>query len=238
MLDFSRFRVITFDCYGTLIDWESGILGALSPILSAHHAQVDDSEILRLYGEFEVTAEAGEYRSYREVLPDVVVRLGKHLGFEPTAAEQDSLPESMKNWQPFPDSVAALQQLKSRLKVGIISNVDDGLFAASQRKLQADFDFVITAGQARAYKPSLKIFELAEKKFGGRRSQWLHAGQSIYHDVIPAKSLGLATVWVNRPSLRPNVGAVRQASAQPDVVVTSLAELADLIAIRVEPRFC
>ena len=225
MLDFSRFRVVTFDCYGTLIDWESGILGALRPILSAHQAQVDDSEILRLYGEFEADTQAGEYRSYRKVLRDVVVR----LGFDPTAAEQDSLPESMKNWQLFPDSVAGLQKLKTKLQVGIISNVDDDLFAASQRKLQVDFDFVITAAQARAYKPSLKIFGLAEKKLGIGRSQWLHAGQSVYHDVIPAKSLGLATVWVNRPSLRPNVGAVRQASAQPDVKVTSLDELAKLI---------
>jgi 2-haloacid dehalogenase len=229
MLDFSRFRVVTFDCYGTLIEWESGILGALRPILSAHQAQVDDSEILRLYGEFEADAQAGEYRSYRKVLRDVVVRLGKRLGFDPTAAEQDSLPESMKNWQLFPDSVAGLQKLKTKLQVGIISNVDDDLFAASQRKLQVDFDFVITAAQARAYKPSLKIFGLAEKKLGIGRSQWLHAGQSVYHDVIPAKSLGLATVWVNRPSLRPNVGAVRQASAQPDVKVTSLDELAKLI---------
>jgi 2-haloacid dehalogenase len=231
MLDFSRFRIITFDCYGTLIAWETGIIGALRPILSAHHVRIDDPEILRLYGEFEADAQAGAYRSYREVLRDVVVRLGKRLSFDPTAAEQDSLPESMKNWQPFPDSVAGLQKLKTKLQVGIISNVDDDLFAGSQRKLQTDFDFVITAGQARAYKPSLKIFELAETKLGIGRSQWLHAGQSVYHDVIPAKSLGLATAWVNRPSLRPNVGAVRQASAQPDIVVTSLAGLADLIAI-------
>jgi len=230
MLDFSRFRVITFDCYGTLIDWESGILGALRPILSVHHMRTDDSEILGLYGEFEADAEAAEYHSYREVLRQVVARFGKSLGFDPTAAEQDSLPESIRNWQPFPDSVAALQQLKSSLQVGIISNVDDDLFAASQRKLQTNFDFVITAGQACAYKPSLKIFELAEKKLGVKRSEWLHAGQSIYHDVVPAKSLGLATAWVNRPSLRSNVGAVRQASAQPDAVVNSLAELADLIA--------
>jgi 2-haloacid dehalogenase len=230
MLDSSRFRVITFDCYGTLIDWESGILGALRPILSAHRAQIEDSEVLRLYGEFEADAEAGEYRSYREVLRDVVKRFGRRFNFDLTSAEQESLPESMKNWQPFSDSVAALRQLKSKLQVGIISNVDDDLFAASQRKLQTDFDFIITAGQTRAYKPSLKIFESAENKLGVSRSQWLHAGQSIYHDVVPAQSLGLATVWVNRPSMRPNIGAVRQGAAQPNVTLTSLAELASLIA--------
>jgi 2-haloacid dehalogenase len=231
MLDFSRFRVITFDCYGTLIDWESGILGALRPILFAHHAQMDDSEILRLYGEFEAEAEAGEYRSYREVLRDVVTRFGRRLNFEPTSPEQDSLPESMKNWEPFADSIPALRQLKSALQVGIISNVDDDLFAATERKLQTDFDFVITAGQAGAYKPSLKIFELAQKKLDVNRSEWVHAGQSVYHDVIPAQSLGLATVWVNRSSLRPNIGAVRHGDAQPDATVTSLADLARLVAI-------
>jgi len=228
MLDFSQFRVITFDCYGTLIDWESGILGALRPILARHGAPLDDAEILRLYGEFELEAEAGKYLSYREVLREVVRGFGNQMGFQPTAAEQDALPDSLANWEPFPDSVAALHQLKSKLQVGIISNIDDAMFAVSRPKLGVDFDYVTTAGEARAYKPSSKIFELAESKMSIQREQWLHAGQSIYHDVLPAKSLGLATVWVNRPSRRPGVGAVRQAAGQPDVEVHSLRELADL----------
>lgn len=230
MLDFSQFRVITFDCYGTLIDWESGILGALRPILDSHGVQLDDSEILRLYGEFEVEAESGEYLPYREVLREVVRGFGKCMKFPPTAAELDSLPNSLASWEPFNDSVAALRKLKSKPQVGIISNIDDDMFMASAPKLGMDFDYVTTAGQARAYKPSLKIFELAERKLGVKRSQWLHAGQSIYHDVIPAKSLGLATVWVNRPSRRPGIGAVRRAAAQPDLEVHSLAELARLFS--------
>ncbi len=229
MLDFSQFRVITFDCYGTLIDWESGILGALHPILARHAVQLDDSEILRLYGEFELETEAREYLPYRDVLLEVVRGFGKQLGFQPTATEQETLRDSLANWEPFPDSVAALRALKSKLQVGIISNIDDAMFATSKPKLGIDFDYVTTAGQARAYKPSLKIFDLAEQKLGVNRSEWLHAGQSVYHDVIPAKSLGLATVWVNRPSRRPGVGAVRQAAAQPDVEVHSVAELADLV---------
>jgi len=229
MLDFSQFRVITFDCYGTLIDWESGILGALRPILTRHSVQLEDPEILRLYGEFEVEAEAGKYLSYRDVLREVVRSFGKQMGFQPTAAEQDALPDSLANWQPFPDSVAALRQLKSKLQVGIISNIDDAMFATSRTKLGVDFDYVTTAGQAQAYKPSLKIFDLAESRMSIQRNEWVHAGQSVYHDVIPAKSLGLATVWVNRPSRRPGVGAVRQAAGQPDAEVRSLAELADLV---------
>jgi 2-haloacid dehalogenase len=230
MLDFSQFRAITFDCYGTLIDWESGILGALQPILARHGLQTDDSEILRLYGEFELEAEAGNYIPYREVLREVVAGFGKEFGFQPTAAEQNALPDSLANWEPFPDTVAALRKIKSKLQVGIISNIDDAMFATSQPKLGIDFDYVTTSGQARAYKPSLKIFEMAENKMRIQRHEWLHAGQSIYHDVIPAKSLGLATVWVNRPSRRPGVGAVRQAAGQPDVEVYSLAELADFFS--------
>jgi 2-haloacid dehalogenase len=223
-------KTLSFDCYGTLIDWESGILGALQPILARHGLQLDDSEILRLYGEFELEAEVGNYIPYREVLREVVAAFGKEFGFQPTTAEQNALPDSLANWQPFPDTVAALRKIKSKLQVGIISNVDGAMFATSQPKLGIDFDYVTTAGQARAYKPSLKIFEMAENKMRIQRHEWLHAGQSIYHDVIPAKSLGLATVWVNRPSRRPGVGAVRQAAAQPDVEVHSLAELADFLS--------
>ena len=229
MLDFSQFRVITFDCYGTLINWELGILGALRPILSAHGAHLDDAEILRVFGELEAEAEGGVYRSYREVLRDVVLGFGERLGFHTKPAERDSLPESICAWEPFPDTIAALARLQSKLRLGIISNIDDDLFAATAHKLQTNFDFVATAAQARAYKPSTEVFRLAEKKIGVERIRWLHAGQSVYHDVVPARALGIATVWVNRPSVRPNVGAVRQASARPDLQVSSLVELADMV---------
>lgn len=226
--DFSRFRVITFDCYGTLIDWETGILGTIRPILLANSAALSDPEILRLYGELEAEAESSQYRPYREILSDVVRGFGVRLGFHPSEQEQQSLPDSLSDWRPFPDTVAALRHLKTRCKLGIISNVDDDLFSASARRLEVDFDFITTAAQSRAYKPSLEIFRLAQKKMGTQPEQWLHAGQSIYHDVIPAKSLGITTVWVNRSSPRPGAGPAKQASATPDVEVHSLAELAQL----------
>jgi 2-haloacid dehalogenase len=227
-LDFSRFRAITFDCYGTLIDWETGLMGAIRPILLAHGAEVSDPEVLRLYGELEAEAESSHYQPYCQILRDVVRGFGDHLGFRATDEEQQSLPDSLANWKPFPDTVAALRQLKTRFKLGIISNVDDDLFAATAHHLEIDFDYVTTAGQARAYKPSLEIFRLAQKKMGVTSEHWLHAGQSIHHDVIPAKSLSVATVWVNRPSPRPGAGAAKGASATPDVEVHSLAELAQL----------
>ena len=229
-LDFSRFLVITFDCYGTLIDWETGILGAIRPVLLAHHASLSDPEILRLYSELEADAESSHYQPYREILRDVVRGFGVRLGFRTTEEEQHSLSNSLTNWKPFPDTVAALRNLKTKFKLGIISNVDDDLFSASARQLEVDFDYVTTAGQAHAYKPSLEIFRLAQRKMGIPSEHWLHAGQSIYHDVIPARSLGISTVWVNRASPRPGAGAAKQASAEPDDEVNSLAELAQLAA--------
>jgi 2-haloacid dehalogenase len=211
-----------------LINWEAGILGALRPILTAQGVQMDDAEILAMYGEIEVEAEAGEFHPYREVLRNVVRGFGERLGFAPTVAQQDSLPDSLGSWRPFPDTVSALQQLRPKFQLGIISNVDDDLFASTAPQLQTKFDFVVTAGQARAYKPSPKIFNLAQQRITTPASEWLHAGQSVYHDVIPAKALGITTVWVNRPSVRPG-GAVKLAAGTPDAEVHSVQELANLL---------
>ena len=226
MLDFNRFEILTFDCYGTLINWEDGILRCLHRILAAHGKDTDDVTILQLYGDFEVHAEQGAYRRYRDVLQSVVRQFGEQLGFTPTEPEAHSLPESLPNWKPWPDTVSALFELQSRFRLAVVSNTDDDLFAATQPQLGVEFDQVITAQQARAYKPSLKIFELALNRVGVPAYRILHVGQSVYHDVLPAQSLGLATVWVNRPSARAGVGAVKAADARPDLQVASLAELA------------
>jgi 2-haloacid dehalogenase len=111
--------------------------------------------------------------------------------------------------------------------LAILSNVDDDLFAATRLQLQVEFDEVITAQQAKAYKPSMKMFELALSRVKAPAHRVLHVAQSVYHDIVPAQSLGLATVWVNRPSARAGVGAVKAAEAKPDLEVRSLAELAE-----------
>jgi 2-haloacid dehalogenase len=226
MLDFNRFEVLTFDCYGTLIDWEAGILAALHRVLSAHEKNFDDATLLKLYGDFEQRSEQGKFHPYREVLESVVRQFGDELRFTPTIEEARWLPDSLVTWQPWPDTVAALRQLKTRFRLAILSNVDDDLFALTRPKLKIEFDEVITAQQAQAYKPSLKLFEVALSRIHAPAHRVLHVGQSIYHDVIPAQALGLATVWVNRPSARPGVGAVKAAEAAPDLTVASLAELA------------
>jgi 2-haloacid dehalogenase len=231
MLDFTRFEIITFDCYGTLINWEAGILPAFHLILSAHGKSVDDATLLKLYGDFEQRAEQPPFQPYREVLKSVVRQLGAELGFTPTPAEKRSLPDSLASWKPWPDTVAALRQLKARFRLAILSNVDDDLFAATRPQLGVDLHEVVTAQQAQAYKPSLKLFELGLSRINAPAHRILHVAQSLYHDVVPAQALGLATVWVNRPSARPGVGAVKAADAKPDLTVSSLEELAAIATI-------
>lgn len=229
MIDFQRFELLTFDCYGTMIDWEAGIFSALRPILRGHGVTLPDSAILETYSELEASAEQGDFRSYRQVLASVVAGFGRRLGFEPAQSEIDSLANSLPRWEPFPDTVESLRRLKSRKKLAVISNVDDDLFAESAKKLGVAFDYVITAQQARCYKPNLNIFKMALERSSVPPEKILHVGQSIYHDVLPAQSLGIATAWVNRKSPRPNAGAAKRVNGVPELEVSDLKSLADRV---------
>jgi 2-haloacid dehalogenase len=235
-LDLSRFQVLNFDCYGTLIDWESGLLAALRPILASHAAQLSDGELLETYGRHESEVESGPYRRYREVLAEVLRRIGAQLGFEPAPAELESFAGSVGDWPAFPDSTAALRTLKDRFGLAVLTNCDDDLFAQSQRRLGVDFDWVITAEQARSYKPSHRNFELAFTAIGAPRERILHVAQSLFHDHVPAKELGMATVWIDRRSGLPGSGATAPAEASPDLVLPDLRSLAELAVSGAEPR--
>jgi 2-haloacid dehalogenase len=230
-MNFSRYTTISFDCYGTLIDWEAGILPVLRSVLANHGQSVPDAAILELYGEFEADAETGPYRSYRDVLQSVVRAFADRFHFQATSAEIRSLHESVSAWPPFPDTVQALRELQKRYRLAVISNIDDDLFAETRKQLDVKFDAVITAEQARSYKPSINNFQMALRALAISPNQLLHAGQSVYHDVVPARSLWISTVWVNRRSARPGIGAVRAAdghdsTGRPDLEVPDLASLA------------
>jgi len=225
-MDFSRFTAISFDCYGTLIDWESGILLALRAVLANHGQSLPDAALLELYGEFEAEAESGPYQSYGEVLQSVVRAFADRFHFQASSAEIRSLHESVRAWPPFVDTVPALRELQKRYKLVVISNIDDDLFAETRKHLDVEFDGVITAEQARSYKPSLNNFQMALRTLAISPDRLLHAAQSIYHDVVPARSLGISTVWVNRKSARPGMGAVRASAGRPDLEVPDLASLA------------
>lgn len=227
MLDFAQFEWLSFDCYGTLIDWESGILGYLQPLLEKKCRFATDEEVLAIYSELEPRHQSGPYHSYREVLAAVVRDFGREFRFPVTPAEAVGLADSIANWEPFDDTVAGLRQLQSRYKLAILSNIDDDLFAFSARQLEVHFDSVLTAQQLRSYKPSLANFRALLRQLAVDRSRLLHVAESLYHDVAPAKSLGIATVWVNRRQGR--TGASKLADIRPDFEVRNIGELAEKV---------
>lgn len=229
MLDLDRYSVLTFDCYGTLIDWERGILRALKPIFANRGISVSDNELLERYGEIEAQLETGAYKPYRQILREAVAGLGLRYNFSPVASEMDTLPNSLQYWQPFPDTVESLQRLRKTYKLAIISNVDEDMFAASARQLEVPFDYVITASQVQSYKPSHNNFDRALERIGLPREQVLHVAQSIYHDIVPARALGISTVWVNRRKGLSGSGATLPAEGRPDLEVPDLRSLVDLL---------
>ncbi|WP_324974042.1 haloacid dehalogenase type II [Nostoc sp.] len=228
VIDFNQYKALTFDCYGTLIDWENGILGVLKPLLLAHKTNLDDDQILELFAQFEAELEKGDYTKYREVLKRVVQKFGERFSFAPTADELNSLANSIQHWLPFPDTIEALKTLKQKFKLVIISNVDDDLFAFSAKHLQVQFDQIITAEQAKSYKPSLNNFRLAIERIDLPLEQILHVAASVYHDIVTAKSLGLSTVWVNRRAVQKGFFTTGSAISQPNLEVPDLKTLAAL----------
>jgi len=226
MLDFARFEALTFDCYGTLIDWETGIWDALVPVLRRHRVLPERERALETYAALEAEAERGPYREYKSVLREVLVGIGRSAGFEPTAAECTAFARSVGEWPAFADTPQALRALHRRFRLAIVSNVDDDLFAATAPRLGETFDWVITAEQARSYKPAHANFRLALERIGLPRERVLHVAQSLYHDIAPANALGIASLWGNRRRGRP-VGATPAGIAAPDFEVPDLRTLAE-----------
>jgi len=223
-----RHDVITFDCYGTLIDWETGILRGLHEVIDLRGISTEDEPLLEAFGRHEAHIEAGPYQRYRDVLAEVLRALAAELGFAPSESETSRFGASVAHWPAFSDSSEALRRLKRRFRLGVITNCDDDLFAATNRRLEVNFDWIVTAEQARSYKPSHHNFEVAIERLGLPRERILHVAQSLFHDHVPAKQLGLRTVWVNRRHDRRGSGATPEAEATPDLTVPDMRTLADI----------
>lgn len=228
-LDPDRFDLLTFDCYGTLVDWEAGIIAAVQPLCAAGGTRATAAAILTAFGAAEHVVQSERYRSYWEVLALTLERMGPSLGFQPAPSECEAFAASVGDWPPFPDTVNALRRLGARYRLGIVSNVDDDLFARSSERLGADFDCVVTAQQVRRYKPDTAHFEEMVRRSGVPRTRTLHVAQSLFHDIGPASSLGYATVHVNRPSRGGGSGATPPGHARADVEVTDMAAVAELL---------
>ena len=225
-LDYGRFEALTFDCYGTLIDWEAGLANAFRPILAAHRVALEDDDVLTRFAGYEAAAEAGPYQTYRHVLAAALRGVAGELGFEPSEEESAAFSGSVVDWPAFPDSAAALATLKSRFRLGVITNCDDDLFAASNERLGVEFDWIVTAQQLRSYKPAERNFTRAFDRIGLPRDRILHVAQSLFHDHAPAQRLGMTSVWIDRRQGRPGSGATPEAVATPNATFPDMASFA------------
>jgi 2-haloalkanoic acid dehalogenase type II len=225
-LDYTAFDALTFDCYGTLIDWETGILAGLRATLAPVGADLSDDELLEAYSRAEAAAETRPYRRYREILAGCCREVCARFGVEPDDAAAATFGGSVGSWPAFPDSADALRQLQSRYRLGVITNCDDDLFAASNERLGVRFDWVITAQSVGSYKPDPRNFEAAFAAIGLPRARILHVAQSLFHDHVPAKTLGMSTVWIDRRHDRPGFGATPPATVTPDAIFPDMATFA------------
>ncbi len=237
MLDLRPFTHLTFDCFGTLIDWEAGILKAIRPVLSVHGIRESDEQVLALYGSLEAELESGPYLTYRDVLRSVMLAVGRHYNINFEEREIERLPGSLAHWPAFPDTPAALARLGEHLTLNILSNVDDDLFEEVRPRLEsagARVDRLISAQLCRSYKPSRRNFNVALALLDVPRDQVLHVAQSLYHDIAPARELGLSTVWINRRHNRPGPGATppTDPAIRPHLELPDLASLARLFEAR------
>ena len=232
-LDYGAFDALTFDCYGTLIDWEAGIVAAFRAVLDPAGVEIADDELLERFAVVEARLEAGHYLPYRTILASAVRTIGRDLGIEVSDDQAARFGGSVVDWPAFEDSTRSLKRLRRHFKLGVLTNCDDDLFAASGRRLGVDFDWVLTAQQLGAYKPNPHNFEALREELhrsGIAAARILHVAQSLYHDHVPAKRLGFRTAWIDRRHDRPGSGATPDAAeVHPDATFPSMAALADAV---------
>jgi 2-haloalkanoic acid dehalogenase type II len=214
------YDVVTFDCYGTLIDWEDGIVSAFTREAAADGVALARSRVIAAYHEAEPEVEAERYEPYRDVLARTARRVADRLSWPLSEERSRFLPDSLPDWTPFPDTNPALVELVGAgYRLGILSNVDDDLLEKTRSHFPVDFEVVVTASQVRSYKPAHGHFLEARRRIGPDR--WLHAAQSWFHDVVPAHDLGIPVAWINRKN------ELRSADAEPDAEVSNLTGLSD-----------
>jgi 2-haloacid dehalogenase len=234
-VDLRDFDALSFDCYGTLIDWEAGIAAVLGPWATAHGLELTDEELLAVYSEHEARAESEHPTDlYPAILARAMRGVGDQLGVAVSDDEADALGSSVPDWPAFPDSAEALERLSRRHRLIILSNVDRASFAGSNARLGVTFTSILTAQDIGSYKPSPRNFDalLREtERLGVAQGRLLHVAQSLFHDHVPAKAIGLPTVWIDRRHDRAGWGATPEPSAgvTPDWTFPSMAAFADAV---------
>ncbi|MGH6943755.1 MAG: haloacid dehalogenase type II [Geminicoccaceae bacterium] len=228
----SEFSVLTFDCYGTLIDWESGIWNAIAPILARAPVTIGRDQLLEAFGRYESAQQAAMPGAlYPDILAEVHKQICRELGIEAGEHEARAFGASVRDWPAFADSADALADLKRHYRLVILSNVDRASFAHSRVRLGVEFDAVYTAEDIGSYKPDPRNFRFMLDRLGEQgigKEQILHTAQSLYHDHVPAKRFGLATCWIHRRAGQEGHGATRvpEAEVRPDFRFASLGAMA------------
>lgn len=234
-LDFARFKALSFDCYGTLIDWEAGIAAVLAPWAREQGLDLDDEALLLAYADNEAAVEVETPTApYDEVLASAFRRAGEALGRPVSDEWARRLGESVPDWPAFPDSADALARLAKHYKLIILSNVHRAGFAGSNERLRGDFAAIVTAEDVGGYKPAENHFRALDTtlpELGVERTELLHVAQSLFHDHVPAKREGLRSVWINRRHDRPGWGATPEPSEgwSYDMEFPSMGALADAV---------
>jgi 2-haloacid dehalogenase len=232
-MNLADFDVLSFDCYGTLIDWESGLHTALTPLLTRAHVNLSRDEVLETFARCESRQQAvTPSMPYADLLAVVHTQLAAEWGVAPDAAENARFGASIADWPPFPDTVEALRYLKQHFQLVILSNVDGASFRATNGRLQVTFDAIHTAQDIGSYKPDPRNFTYLLdrlKEQGVAPEKLLHVAQSLFHDHAPANALGLASAWIDRRHAVGGAGATAPVGAEVryDFRFTSLAALAD-----------
>jgi 2-haloacid dehalogenase/putative hydrolase of the HAD superfamily len=216
---------VTFDVYGTLIDWESGAFDAFSKEAARDGFTIERDELIPLFHEVQQRIQAGSYELYAEVLRRTAVEIAKELGWPLEPSRSGFLPDSVQRWPPFKETNSVLQKIAKKHKVGLISNIDDKLLGQTRRHIPLDFDLVVTAQQVRSYKPDPAHFTECERRIGGKKG-WVHVAASYYHDVEPCLKKKIPVIWVNR-----NKQSLESNQKKPDAEVATLREAQKLLGI-------
>ncbi len=218
-------EILTFDCYGTLIDWESGIRAVLGALRETHVLTATVDQLLTEWEAIQFEMLAGPWRKYREILHDSLAETFRRQGIALTEFEADALGNHIGSWPPFADTSDALARLRKKYRLGILSNIDDILLTQSIAQMRVKFDVLVTAEQVQSYKPRTAHFEEALRRFDRPADRFLHCAFGFKYDQRPALSLGMKTAWVKRP------GWIRDDEAEPTYEVPSLAALAELLGV-------
>jgi 2-haloacid dehalogenase len=221
----AKITFLTFDVYGTLIDWEQGVWDAFAREASKDGFTIEREEVIPLFHEISREIESGAYELYAEVLRRTAIEIAKRLGWPLEPSRSGFLPDSVARWAPFKETNTQLNKFVKKFQTGLISNIDDKLLGQTRRHIPADFDLVVTAQQVRSYKPDPAHFNECARRMGGKKG-WVHIAASHYHDVEPCVKAKVPVIWVNRNKEQLDAGAKK-----PTVEVKSLLEAAKLLGI-------